>query len=175
MTDVRLWKLLTGAEVILLLRKQGLSLIACEEDSPFSSWKLIFFYFTMRAASCFTLISRDHCSIQKSVHFLIISVLLSKTVVCHCFCYSPWGICCKRLNIFNCLWVDSAAPGRYPWFANSFSSSPALFPWTIKTTRWYQLLLIESSPHTCCQSKGENSVSYNQWSWAFESPELFCV
>lgn len=33
-----------------------------------------------------------------------------------------------------CLWIHSAALGRYPWLANSFSSSPALFPWTVKIT-----------------------------------------
>lgn len=63
---------------------------------------------------CFSLTSRNYCSIQESV-YLIFSVLL-----------------------------------------NSFAWSPALLPWTIKITSWYQLLLTESSPHTYCQCEGEN-------------------
>lgn len=167
----------TGAEVFLRLRRKGSSRIPCEEHSPFSSWKLSFFTSQGQhgngrkaTASMFhSLTSRAHCSRQEPGHILVSSVLLSEPDICHCSCNSPWAKGPpKGLNTFNCLWIHLAALEAISLACYFLFIIACSFSMNHKDYRSYQLLLIESSPHR--QSIwGDSSVSYSQWSWAFES------
>lgn len=141
MTYARLWKLLTGAEAILLLGRQGLSFTSSEEhssrelifsphneDSLTVAEKSLLPCVTLEPAGT-TVIFRTLC-ISPSSQFCCLKQAFVITLVT-----ALGAVPCESLNTFNCLRIPSAALGRYPYLANSFSSSPALFPWTIKSTR----------------------------------------
>lgn len=59
----------------------------------------------------------------------------------------------KRLNASNVCAFTQQLVGDIHILLIPF---PALFLWTMKITRWYQLLFIRFSFRICCQYKGEN-------------------